>query len=334
MAKRSTTPKTKNLPATRGKRGELVNPAEIDAAALDFAKAARSEATQRAYRSDWAHFSEWCSASGLDSLPASPETVARYLTAFAEALSTSTLQRRLSSIAVAHQLAGHRSPTAEPGCREVWKGIRREKGVAMNGATPITREELRALLATTGDGALGVRDRALLLTGFHGAFRRSELAALDLEDVEQTEEGLRIILRRSKTDQEGEGTVKGLLFQSDLKVCPVRALLAWLDLAEIESGPVFRSVTKGGNVKPNRIDGRTVARVIQKAAKAAGLKDPEKFSGHSLRAGLATQAAADGAPERAIMAQGGWKSTATVRRYIRHGSAFRENVGKFLKLCL
>ena len=180
------------------------------------------------------------------------------------------------------------------------------------------------MMANLPDRLLGVRDRALLLVGFAGAFRRSELVSLNVRDLKFTNDGLTVTLRRSKTDQEGSGRKVGIPYGSSPETCPVRSLRAWLEASGIESGPVFRPINRHGQIRPSRLSDRAVALIVKRAAEAAG-KDPAEFAGHSLRSGLATAAAIGGASERAIMKQTGHRSTAMVRRYIRDGSLFREN---------
>ena len=180
------------------------------------------------------------------------------------------------------------------------------------------------MVATLPDNLLGLRDRALLLIGFAGAFRRSELVSLDVEDVEECAEGLRVTLRRSKTDQEGAGEVKGIPYGRKLETCPVRALRAWLEAAGITAGPIFRSVNRHGQVQPGRLSDKAVALVVKRAAEAAGF-DATRYAGHSLRTGLTTSAAAAGVQERDIMRQTGHRSVNMVRRYIREGELFRSN---------
>ena len=181
------------------------------------------------------------------------------------------------------------------------------------------------------DGILGTRDRALLLVGFSSACRRSELVGLDHQDVQPTSDGLVLTLRRSKTDQEGAGRSIGVPYGSDPNTCPVRSLAAWLDASGITAGPIFRPINRHGHVGSSRLSDRSVALIVKKYAAAAGL-GPQHYSGHSLRAGLATSAAAAGASERAIMAQTGHRSAAMVRRYIRDGSLFRENAAAVVGL--
>jgi integrase len=180
------------------------------------------------------------------------------------------------------------------------------------------------MLATCEDGPLGIRDRALLLIGFAGAFRRSELTSLDVADLDFIGNGMTIRLRRSKTDQEGRGETVGIPWGANRETCPVLALQAWLDTAAITTGPIFRPIDRHGNIRPQRLSDRAVALIVKRHAEAAGL-DAAKYSGHSLRAGLATSAAMGGASERAIMRQTRHRSLPMVRRYIREGDLFREN---------
>jgi integrase len=266
-------------------------------------------------------------------LPAVPETVALYLAAMAGAGAQAvTIQRRLSSISQAHQAAGHvPSPTSDFLVRQVMRGIRRTLGVApKHQKNPLTATELRRLVETAPPGTIaGRRDRALLLIGHLGAFRRSELVALDVPDVQDASDGLRLLVRRSKTDQEGEGLEKGIRRRRDPAICPVLALRAWFDAAGIVEGPVFRGVDRHDHVQPGRLSDRGVALVVKRACDRAGL-DPARYAGHSLRSGFATSAAEGGAPERAIMRQGGWTSHTMVRRYIRMADLFQENAADYV----
>ncbi len=298
--------------------------AAVHEQARAYAQGAKAPNTWRAYRADWADFTAWCQAHGRVPLPASPETVALYLTARASTRKTATLTRRLSAISQAHQVAGHPSPTKDQSVRAVAAGIRRAKGTAPHGKAPAVTAEIRAMVAALPDTLMGRRDRALLLLGFAGAFRRSELVALDVEDVVERPEGLAVTVRFSKTDQDGAGRTLGIPYGSHYESCPIRALRAWREAAGIDAGPLFQAVDRHGNLLPGRLSDQGVARAVKRAARAAGL-DPALYAGHSLRAGLATAAAAAGVSERAIMAQTGHKSLPMVRRYIRGGSLFREN---------
>jgi site-specific recombinase XerD len=304
--------------------GSLYALIEVVDQARKYASQAKSANTRRAYQSDWIHFTAWCTAHGMAALPAAPTTVALYLTTLAQEYKTSTLQRRLTTIAQAHRAASYESPTQAAPVRAVWKGIRRTRGTAQNGKSPAVTADIRAMVTTLPNGLLGIRDRVLLLLGFAGAFRRSELVALDVSDLTFTREGLTVALRRSKTDQEGAGTKKGIPYGSHAETCPIRALHAWLEAVSIVTGPLFRPVNRHGQLQPGRLSDKAVALVVKRAAERAGL-DPDRYAGHSLRAGLVTAAAAAGVSERTIMAQTGHRSVQMVRRYIRDGSLFREN---------
>ena len=224
----------------------------------------------------------------------------------------------------AHRAAGHESPTAAALVRTLLAGIRRAKGTAPGAKAATLIEDIRGMVAALPAGLLGKRDRALLLVGFAGAFRRSELVGLDREDLQFTRDGLVLTLRRSKTDQEGQHRKVAVPYGSSPETCPVRALQAWLDAVGGSTGIVFRRLNRHGHILPGRLSDKAVARAVKTYAAAAGL-DAANYSGHSLRAGLATSAAIGGASERSIMAQTGHRSTTMVRRYIREGSLFREN---------
>lgn len=320
------------VPASDG--AALARLTRLEEAARDYARASRAASTLRGYRSDLRDFEAWCGDHGVASLPATPEAVALYITALAGAgAKASTIQRRLSALSQAHQLAGHDPPpTADPIVRTTMKGIRRTLGTAPTQKAPAVTAELRRMVATCPEATLaGRRDRALLLLGFAGAFRRSELVSLDVDALTETADGLRVRLRVSKTDQEGAGEEKGIPFGQHPETCPIRALRAWREASGIEAGPLFRPVTRHDTVQEGRLTDKGVARVVKRAAERAGL-DPTRYAGHSLRAGLATSAAAGGAPERAIMKQTGHRSVTMVRKYIRSGSLFQENAAAYVGL--
>lgn len=303
-----------------------------DEVAKTYVAHAKASNTLRAYRADWNDFTAWCEARGVQPLPATPETVALYLSELAASgKKTSTLQRRVSSISQAHQAAGYDSPTRSSKVRAVMAGIRRVHGSAEKGKAPILVDDLRRMVAQLPDTLLGVRDRAILLLGFAGAFRRSELVSLDVADLEFTRQGLIVTLRRSKTDQDGRGSKVGIPYGSNPETCPVRAVQAWLEATGITEGPLFRPINRHGQIQPARLSGEGVAIVVKRWAGAAGL-DPDKFAGHSLRAGLATSAAIAGVNERAIMNQTRHRSVNMVRRYIRDGNLFRENAAAMVGL--
>jgi integrase len=235
------------------------------------------------------------------------------------------------SISKAHQLAGAPNPAKTEQIHLVMSGIRRALGRAQTQKAPAVTDVIRAMLDTLGTGPAGQRDRALLLIGFAGAFRRSELVALDIGDLAFVPSGVVITLRRSKTDQEGQGRKIGIPMGLFPATCPVRALRAWIEAAELVSGALFRPIDRHGNIKPDRLTAHAVARIVKRAAFKAGL-DESAFSGHSLRAGLATAAAAAGASDRVIMKQTGHKSRTMVDRYVRSAELFKDNAGGIVGL--
>lgn len=302
--------------------------APLLAQAREYCDAAKSDATRRAYANDWADFSGWCAQHGLNALPADSSTVALWLASLASWAKPATIQRRLAAVRSAHNVAGFSgvtNPCGAAAVRETHKGIRRTLGTAQDKAAPLLIEDLRALCATVNPLTLqGRRDQALLLIGFAGAFRRSELVALAVEDVGWRPEGALLSVRRSKTDQEGAGRQVAISYGRSA-LCPVTALRGWLEAAEITAGALFRSVDRHGNVGAAGLSDRAVNVVISRACERAGI-DADRFSAHSLRAGLCTQAARDGFTETQIARQSGHRSLNVLRGYIREGDAFRGNV--------
>jgi len=285
---------------------------------------ARAQNTRTAYANAWAAFERWTAEKGLVALPATSATVALYLAHLADdGRKVAGIGLALVAISQRHRLAGKESPSKGAAVQETFKGIRRRLGVAQQAKRPLLVADLKAMTAALPGSLLGVRDRALLTLGFAGAFRRSELVALDVTDVSFTADGLEVALRRSKTDQEGTGRKVGIPYGSLRSTCPVRALRAWLEAAVITKGPVFRSVNRWSGVG-ERLSDKAVALVVKRHAATIGL-DAAKFAGHSLRAGLATSAARAGKSERAIMNQTGHRSVTMVRRYIRDASLFSDN---------
>jgi site-specific recombinase XerD len=290
----------------------------------EFIRASKAENTLRGYGSDWRDFCGWCEFRALQPLPATPDAVAAYIADCAGRLKAGSIQRRLNAITEAHRAAGLESPTHAGIVRNTMKGIRRTLGTAPEEKAPALTENIRAMVDATDTGIIGARDRALVLLGFAGAFRRSELVGLDVEDCTFGKDGLTVTLRRSKTDQAGASRKIGIPYGSNPETCPVRTIQSWLELAGVTAGPLFRSINRHGHVQPDRLSGGDVARVVKKLALRAGL-DAGTYAGHSLRAGHATSAAIAGASERSIMNQTGHRSVQMVRRYIRDGSLFREN---------
>jgi integrase len=310
---------------------QAVDLAEIAADARDFVAASRAESTTRVYRTAWAQFTAWCDEHGVRALPAGADTVACYVADLAKVAKPATIDLRLAAISAAHRAAGYDSPTKEEAVRLVRRGVRRTLGTAQRQVRPLTVPELRTMLGGLGTEPSGCRDRALLLLGFAGALRRSELVGLDVADITEGTDGLTIRLRRSKTDQEGAGRTVGIPFGANPVTCPVRAWRAWLEVSGITEGAAFCPVDRHGHIGATRLSAQAVALVLKRHAVRVGL-DPGEVAGHSLRAGLATSAAAAGVPERVIAQQTGHKGTAMLRRYIREGSLFRENAASAVGL--
>ncbi len=287
-------------------------------AVAGYVDAGIAPATRRAYRADLDHFRAW----GGD-VPATDAHVAAYIAAHATTLKVATLTRRLAAISVAHDAHGMPNPVRSPLVRATMRGVRRERGSAQRQAKPLLREDLFAVLATMGDGVKDARDRALLLLGFAGGFRRSELVGLDCADIEHVRQGIVVTLRRSKTDQVGEGRKIGIPF-GRTKWCPVAALDWWLDAASIEDGAIFRRVDRHGRVFAERLSAEAVSLIVQERVATAGY-DPANFTGHSLRAGLATSAAQAGVSTLKIRQQTGHASDAMLARYVRDGELFTGN---------
>jgi len=295
-----------------------------DERARAYAEAARAPATLRAYAADWRLFTAWCTARGVAALPATPHTVALFLADLPGR--PSTLRRKLAAIAVMHRTAGQDSPTDHGMVRATFVGIRRERGIAPRPKMALLVDELRAAVATCGERRIDVRDRALVLVGFAGALRRSELVGLDVDDVGFETAGIVLRLRRSKTNQEGELEEVAVLYGSDPQTCPVRALQAWLATGAIVEGPLFRAVDRAGRIGCGRLTARIVGERVKKIGARSGL-DPESYAAHSLRSGFATSAARANKSEAAIMRQGRWKSIPVARRYIRAGSRWHDHAG-------
>jgi site-specific recombinase XerD len=294
------------------------------AAAVDLAKAEKAQSTRKAYRTDFRIFKAWCDAKGVASLPAAPETVASYLAAHGARSKPSTLGRRVAAIRYAHKLAGLAPPTDAEGVKATMRGIRRTFGSARVRKAPAVSGKMLGMVATAPNNLAGIRDRALLLLGFAGAFRRSELVALDVADIEETETGFLVCIRSSKTDQEAIGRTIAIP-RGDF-ACPVKALRAWLDAAAIEAGPIFRPIDRAGTVRASRLTCRSVANFVKAYAARAGF-DAGTYSGHSLRSGFLTSAAAKGASIFKMMDQSGHKSVDTLRGYVRDAELFKDHAG-------
>jgi site-specific recombinase XerD len=289
-----------------------------------YANAEKAAATRRAYGTDFAIFRAWCAERGLDALPTSPETVAAFLAHEASRnVKASTIGRRTAAIRYAHKLAGLPTPTDDELVKATVRGIRRTLGTAKTKKAPATAERLLAMAANTGDGLKGQRDRALLLLGFAGALRRSELVALDIEDIEEAPDGMKVTIRHSKTDQEGAGQSIAVPFGKI--ACPVVALKEWIAAAGLRSGAIFRSVNRHGQAG-ERLTDQSVADIVKEHAGRLRL-DPRQFAGHSLRAGFLTSAAGRGASIFKMMDVSRHRSVETLRGYVRDAELFKDHAG-------
>ena len=277
-----------------------------------------SDSTRVAYASDLKHFAKW---GGV--LPATPEMVAAYIAAYAGTLSVATITRRVATLSKAHQAMVGNNPCQSALVKATLQGLRRKHGTAQKQAKALTREDLFAMLDHLGDSMKNSRDRALLLLGFAGGFRRSEVVGLDVADIEHVRQGIIITLRHSKTDQEGAGRKIGIP-HGRTRHCPVAAVTDWLTRSGITEGAIFRPINRHGQLQPERLSGDAVSEVIRERLAAAG-HDPAGYSGHSLRAGFATSAAQAGASTLKIRAQTGHASDAMLSRYIRDGELFVGN---------
>jgi len=301
--------------------------------AAEFISLSTAANTRRAYAADWRNFTAWCESKGAAALPASPETVALYLADAAADCKPSTLARRLAAISKAHSAAGFPSPASlrYAVVAAVLKGIRVKMGTRPAAKEPLMTADVRKLLAALPEGLLGIRDRAMLLVGFAGGLRRSELAELRVEQLKFTSDGLIVLIAHSKTDQAGGGEEVGVPYGSNPATCPVRSLLKWLETAGIREGPIFRNVDRHGHLGEEAVTGQAVWWVVRRYAQAAGL-DPLSFGAHSLRSGCATQAAANGASEPSIQRQLRHASPVMSRRYIKHATVFSDNAATRLGL--
>ena len=292
--------------------------------------------TVRAYKSDFNNFGLFCAKNGFKSLPTEPKIVSLYLTHLStKNIKISTLKRRLVSIGVVHKLKGHYLDTKHPSIIENIMGIKRRKGSIQKAKKPILINDLKQIINVidnqNNEEIKKLRDRTIILVGFSGGFRRNEITSLNYEDLDFVKEGVKINIKKSKTDQFGEGLLKGIPYFDNLQYCPVISLKKWIDVSNIYSGPLFRRFTKGSSLSVNRLSDQTVALLIKEYTKLAGI-DNQNYSGHSLRSGFATSAAESGVEERNIMAMTGHKSSEMVRRYIKEANIFKNNALNKIKI--
>jgi site-specific recombinase XerD len=292
--------------------------------------------TIRAYRSDFKDFGIFCAQNGFKSLPSEPKIVSLYLTYLStKDIKMSTLKRRLVSIGVIHKLKGYYLDTKHPSIIENIMGIKRRKGSFQKGKKPILINDLKLLINVIDEQnreeIKKLRDRSIILIGFSGGFRRNEIVSLDYDDLNFVSEGLKINIKRSKTDQFGEGSTKALPYFNNSQYCPVVSLKNWIEISKIKSGSLFRRFSKGSKLLDKRLTDQTVALLIKEYLKIAGI-DNKNYSGHSLRSGFATSAAESGVEERSIMAMTGHKSAEMVRRYIKEADLFKNNALSKMKI--
>lgn len=318
-----------NPPLSRSKIGDLAHfsafnftdsgPGSVEA----YIRESLAQNTRIAYLSDLTHFERWGGR-----IPASPESIADYLVAHADCLSVATLNRRLAALSKVHRSRGFSNPTSVEIVKATLRGLKRVKGTAQRQASPLIKEELFLVLEAMGSRPKDVRDSALLLLAFAGGFRRSEIVGLDCKDFITVRQGLEVTIRRSKTDQNGVGRKIGIPFGRG-RWCAVAAYEKWQAFSGISNGALFRPVDRHGRVGAKRLSGEAVCSVVRERTQAAGL-DPKKYSGHSLRAGLATSAAQAGVSSWKIRQQTGHASDAMLNRYIRNGELFVDNVIGYL----
>ena len=292
--------------------------------------------TVRAYKSDFRDFELFCVKNSFKYLPSEPKIVSLYLTHLSSKdAKMSTLKRRLVSIGVIHKLKGHYLDTKHPSIIENIMGIKRRKGSKQSGKKPILINSLKVIIDVIDkidrEEIKKLRDRSIILIGFSGGFRRNEIVSLNYDDLDFMSEGLKINVRKSKTDQFGEGFTKALPYFDSSQYCPVVSIKNWLNISKINSGPVFRRFVKGSKLSENRLTDQTVALLIKQYLNLAGIEN-KNYSGHSLRSGFATSAAESGAEERNIMAMTGHKSTEMVRRYIKDANLFKNNALNKIKI--
>ena len=299
-------------------------------------QSSKANNTVRAYKSDFKDFGIFCVQNNFKNLPSDPKVVSLYLTHLAsKGIKLSTIKRRLVSIGVIHRMKGHYLDTKHPIIVENLMGIKRRKGVNQTGKKPILINNLRQILKVIDEQKCldikKLRDKSIILIGFSGGFRRHEIVGLDLEDLEFVYEGVKITLRRSKTDQFGEGSIKAIPYFKDNIYCPVTTLKRWVNISKITSGALFRRFSKGSKLTSHRLTDQTVALLIKEYLIKSGV-DSRNYSGHSLRSGFATSAAESGAEERNIMAMTGHKTTQMVRRYIQEANLFKNNALNKIKI--
>ena len=302
---------------------ELINIKNLELETISNLRNAKAQNTLRAYQADFRDFTNFCNQNGFKEMPTEPKILSLYITQLSATSKYSTLKRRIASIGILHKMKGHYLDTKHPIIIENLMGIKRKNGVNQKGKKPLLINDLKLLINAIHQHQKNtnklLRDKAILLIGFSGGFRRSELVQIEYEDLDFVSEGLKIFIKRSKTDQSGEGSIKGIPYFDNKIYCPVRTLQEWLKHSNTKKGKIFN------------ISDKTVALIVKRYSNLAGLNS-NKYAGHSLRSGFATSAAEAGAEERSIMAMTGHKSTEMVRRYIKEANLFKNNALNKIKI--
>ena len=315
----------------------LINKKSLEIQTIENIKNSKSNNTNRAYKADYEDFKKFCSKNSLSHKSANPKEISMYLTdLWNKRFKFSTIRRRLVSISYAKKISGYNIDIRHPVISENLKSIKRKIGNYQRGKNPLLLNDLIKIIKIINASdeikdLKKIRDKTIILLGFAGGFRRSELVSLDYEDIENLTEGLKIFLKKSKTDQFGEGFYKGIPYFKNKEICPVLSLQKWFMISKITNGPIFRKISKSNRLLENRLTDQTIALILKKYIGIAGL-DIYKFSGHSLRSGFATVAASKGADERSIMNMTGHKSSAMVRRYIKEANLFKNNALNSIKI--
>ena len=302
---------------------DLINIKNLESQTISNLRNSKSQNTLRAYQADYKDFSNFCNQNGFKEMPTEPKILSLYITHLSTTSKYSTLKRRIASIGVLHKMRGHYLDTKHPIIIENMMGIKRKNGVNQKGKKPLLINNLKLIINVIPqfqkNKNKALRDKAILLVGFAGGFRRSELVQIEYEDLDFVSEGVKIFIKRSKTDQSGEGSIKGIPYFENEFYCPVKTLKEWLKSTNIKKGKIFN------------VSDKTIALIVKKYSNLAGL-DSSKYAGHSLRSGFATSAAEAGAEERSIMAMTGHKSTEMVRRYIKEANLFKNNALNKIKI--
>ena len=284
----------------------------------------RAKNTERSYNSDWKDFVAYCKANNEEYYPAMPETIVNYMNHLTHTVKANTISRHLTAISEKYKEAGFAvNPAKSYVVKATMTAIRRETGVHQEGKKPILIETLRQIIASIPDTLDGIRDKALITLGFAGAFRRSELVGITIDNISFSEKGMTIFIPKSKTDQEGQGIIKGIPYSSDLTICPVRATIHWLEKSGLNGGYLFRGFTKR-TIKDSHLSSQCVPLILKKYLELAGL-DSTEYAGHSLRSGFVTEAAQKGVSVYSIMTQTGHRTEGMVHRYIKKADVFENN---------